>query len=108
MNVVSEKDGDELCFLWVDDITKEEPEPIILWFSRVVFRVVSGPVLLNATIQFHLKIYALTQPNPMAKLMKSFHVDNVVTGAVDKDQAYILYKTSKEVFKEHPPTVKER
>jgi len=51
MIAISEKDRDVLRFLWVDDITKEEPEPIALRFTRVVFGVSSSPFLLNATIR---------------------------------------------------------
>jgi len=50
MIAISERDRDVLRFLWVDDITKEEPEPIALRFTRVVFGVSSSPFLLNATI----------------------------------------------------------
>lgn len=36
---VAEKDRDVLRFLWVDDITKENPEIVVLRFARVVFGV---------------------------------------------------------------------
>jgi hypothetical protein len=100
MVAISEKDRNVLRFLWVDDITKESPEPVALRFTRVVFGVSSSPFLLNATIRFHLEQHALTQPDLIAKLMRSFYVDDVVTGASDEDQAYALYETSKKVLKE--------
>ena len=99
MVAVSEKDRDILQFLWVDDITKSEPEPINLRFTRVVFGVTSSPFLLNATIRHHLEEFTSTCADLVTKLVKSFYVDDVVTGIRDEDQAYTLYETSKEVLR---------
>ena len=98
MVAVSEKDRDVLRFLWVDDITKSEPEPIDLRFTRVVFGVTSSPFLLNATIRHHLEKFMSTCPDLVTKLVKSFYVDDVVTGARDEEQAYTLYETSKKIL----------
>lgn len=100
MIAISEKDRDVLRFLWVDDIAKEEPEPVALRFTRVVFGVSSSPFLLNATIRFHLDRHVSTQPDLMARLKRSFYVDDVVTGANDEDEAFELYETSKKVLME--------
>ena len=98
MVVVSEKDRDVLRFLWVDDITKSEPEPIILHFTRVVFGVTSSPFILNAAICHHLEKFTSTCPDLVKKLVKSFYVNNVVTSARDEEQGYTLYETSKEIL----------
>ena len=50
MIAMTEKDRDALRFLWVDDVSKPNPEKIVLQFARVVFGVSSSPFLLNATI----------------------------------------------------------
>ena len=42
---MDEKDRDLLRFLWVDDITKDEPEIIALRFTQVVFSVSSVSIL---------------------------------------------------------------
>ena len=42
---MAEKDRDLLRFLWVDDITKDEPEIIALRFTQVVFSVSSVSIL---------------------------------------------------------------
>lgn len=55
---MAEKDRDVLRFLWVDDITKDEPEIIALRSTRVVFGMSSSPFLLNAAIWHHLKKYS--------------------------------------------------
>ena len=54
MIAVDDRDCDVLCFLWVDDVAKDEPEIRDYRFTRVVFGVSSSPFLLNATVKFHL------------------------------------------------------
>ena len=53
MIAVNEKDRDVLWFLWVDDVTKDEPEVRVYRFARVVFGVSSSPFLLNAMVKYH-------------------------------------------------------
>ena len=50
MIAMTEKDRDASRFLWVDDVSKPNPETIVLRFARVVLGVSSSPFLLNATI----------------------------------------------------------
>ena len=97
---MAKPDWEVLRFLWVDDIEKEQPQPLVLQFKRVVFGVLSSPFLLNATIQHHPQKYSSSYLAQVEKLSKSFYVDDIVTGAVDKDQAYRIYKTSKGILKE--------
>ena len=92
-------DRDVLRFLWVDDIIKEQPETIVLRFTRVVFGVSSSPFLLNATIRHHLEKHYSTHPELVQKLLRSTYVDDIVFGADDVNQAYILCKKSKEVLR---------
>ena len=47
MILVDPKDHDVLRFLWVKDVTAEEPEIITFRFTRVVFGVSSSPFLLT-------------------------------------------------------------
>ena len=51
---IAEVDRKVLGFLWVDDISKKEPEIVVLRFTRVVFGVSSSPFLLNATVAHHI------------------------------------------------------
>ena len=68
---IEPKDRDVLRFLWVKDVTVDEPEIVTLRFSRVMFGVSSSPFLLNATLQHHVKKYAEAQPTVVGKLLKS-------------------------------------
>ena len=99
MIAMTEKDRDVLRFLWLDDVSKTNPETIVLRFTRVVFGVSSSPFLLNATIRHHLEKYSVAQPDLVNKLLKSTYVDDVVTGAESEEAAYELYKASKELLK---------
>ena len=89
---MARKDRDVLRFLWVDDVTEQQPEPLILRFTRVVFGVLSSPFLLNATIRHHLEQHFSAQPDLIKKLSRSFYMDDVVTGADNEEEAYTLYR----------------
>ncbi len=71
MVAVSEKDRDVLRLLWVDYVTKDEPELIALRFTRVVFGVSSSPFLLNAMISHHLRKYSSAFPEAVQKIYTS-------------------------------------
>ena len=97
---MAKTDREVLRFLWVDDIERDQPQPLVLRFTRVVFRVSSSPFLLNATIRHHLEKHSSLQPALVEKFSKSFYVDDIVTGASAEDQAYQIYQASKEILKE--------
>lgn len=96
---MTEKDRDVLRFLWVDDVSKPNPETIVLRFTRVVFGVASSHFLLNATIRHHLENHATIQPDLVSKLLRSTYVDDIVTGAESEEAAYELYKESKQLLR---------
>ena len=96
---IAEKDRDVLRFLWIDDITKDEPKIITLRFKRVMFGVSSSPFLLNATIWHHLKENASTMPGTVARISRSIYVDDLAYGADNEDQAYKLHLESKSLLK---------
>ena len=96
---MAEEDRDVLRFLWVRDPTAEQPEPIELLFTRVVFGVSASPFLLNATIQHHLE-HSKADPATLKRLSRAFYVDDIVTGAKDENEAHTLYQTAKDVLRE--------
>ena len=85
------RDHDVLRFLWVKDPFNNEPEIIILRFTRVVFGVSASPFLLNATIKHHIEGYAASQPENVRLLAQSIYVDDVVCGADREQEAYMVY-----------------
>ena len=100
MVYVAERDRDVLRFLWVDNPLSDQPNMIKLRFTRVVFGVCSSPFLLNATIHHHLEQYRDSQPDLVSKIGKATYVDDVVTGADDKELAYQLFMTVKKMLVE--------
>ena len=97
---VSETDRDVLRFLWVDDVTEQEPRVITLRFTHVVFGVPSSPFLLNATVQHHIQKYSSSYPEVMEKITRSIYVDDIISGADTDDHTYRVYSDSKMMFKE--------
>ena len=92
---VDERDQDVLRFLWFNDVAKPQPEVQTLKFARVVFGVSSSPFLLNATIRHHLKKYMSTHPELVKRISESIYVDDVVSGAETKGEAFTMYRESK-------------
>ena len=88
---VAEKGRNMLRFLWIDDISSDDPKIVSLRFKRVVFGVSSSPFLLNATIWHHLKKHNSTMPDTVARVSRSIYIDDVIYGADGEDQAYQLY-----------------
>lgn len=96
---MAKDDRDSLRFLWVDDVLKENPRIMTFRFTRVVFGVSSSPFLLNATIRYHLEAYLEAHPVIVERLLKSFYVDDVITGASTEGEAFSLYQEAKEILK---------
>ena len=95
---VAKDDRNSLRFLWIDDAS-ENPEVVTFQLTRVVFGVSSSPFLLNATIRYHLEAHLEDHPVIVKRLLKSFYVDDVITGASTKDEAFSVYQVAKEILK---------
>ena len=91
---VVKEDREVLRFLWVDDPMDEDPEPVELCFTRVVFGVSSSPFLLNATIQYHLENTLEAEASLLSRSL-----DNLITGGNSEEDAYHLYRSAKDVTK---------
>ena len=98
MIAIDDKDRDVLRFIWIDDITKDEPELRVFRFARVVFGVSSSPFLLNATIKFHLERYLESNKVIVNRLLNSTYVDDIATGADSEEAAFNLYAQAKSMF----------
>ena len=99
MIAVDEKDRDVLRFIWVDDMTKEEPELCVYPFTRVMFGVSSSPFLLNVTVKYHLERF-LNSNEATVKRLQSTYVDDIISGADSDEEAFELYTQAKEIFRQ--------
>ena len=97
---VDQRDRDVLRFIWVDDVTKAEPDLRIFRFTRVVFGVSASPFLLNATVKYHLQRFMESNRDVVERLLCSTYVDDVVSGAETDEQAFDLYAQSKNIFRQ--------
>ena len=95
-----QEDRDALRFLWVEDVQKTPPVPVMMRFTHVVFGVSASPFLLNTTINHHLEKYLNRYPDLINTLLRSIYVDDVTYGADGESEAYQLYTLSKKVFAE--------
>ena len=66
---------------------------------KLVFGVSCSPFLLNATVQHHLELHQDSQRTLVDKLLRSFYIDDVITGADTEEDAFRLYTESKELLK---------
>ena len=88
---VDPSDRDVLRFLWVDDIYSDNPSIVEYRYKLVVFGVRSSPFLLNAVLRHHINSFKDVDPVFVSKLCQNFYVDDLVSGAGDKDQVLQLY-----------------
>ncbi|KAF8796336.1 hypothetical protein HNY73_000720 [Argiope bruennichi] len=95
---IAEEDQNYTSFFWTEDPGKEEEE--IFKMTRVLFRVKSGPFLLAATIQQHLKRYAEQFSNACQMLEKSLYVDDLICSQSDFDAAFKMSLECFNIFKE--------
>ncbi len=93
---ITPEDRDFLRFLWVDDITKDNPAIVIRRFTRVVF----GINLLNGTIAHHINSYKDMDPDFVEEVLKSLYVDDFASSASSVPEGYSLYDKLKKIFKE--------
>ncbi|XP_015750818.1 PREDICTED: uncharacterized protein LOC107330770 [Acropora digitifera] len=89
---------DYLQFLWVDDILTDNPQLVIMRFTRVVFGVNSSPFLLNGTIRHHLNSYVDKDPEFVEEVVRSLHVDDLASSKPHGTSAYdFLLQTEDEI-----------
>ena len=53
---------------------------------------------MNATIRHHLK-YTSTHPELVKRISESIYVDDVVSGAETKEEAFTMYRESKAMLR---------
>ena len=100
MIAIAKEDRDVLRFLWVDDITKDDPKIMTYRFTRVVIGVTASPFLLSGTIKHHIEKYHEEDPEFVHKFLSSIYVDDLSSGDEDDNAAYELYIKSKQRLSE--------
>ena len=87
-------------FSWFEDILADNLKMVIKRFTRAVFGVISSPFLLNETLKSHIESYLYQDPEFVNKILASWYVDDLNSGASTVDQAFDLYTESKSRMKD--------
>ena len=98
MMKVADSDKDVLRFLWVDDVTSEEPTIVVKRFNRVVFGVTSSPFLLNGTVRHHVTSYESEDPQFVKEFLSSLYVEDFNGGKDSVSEAFQLYLKAKSLL----------
>ena len=88
---VDEKDRDYLRFLWVDDVTKENPEIIAKRFTSVLFGLKSSPFILGATLTHHMNKYRDINEEFVEMFLRDLYMDDCTTGVNDVETGFQYY-----------------
>ena len=96
---IDPNDRDMLRFLWLQEPDKLNSKIIHLRFRRLVFGLRPSPAILGAAIHHHLNSHQDQYSELVELLRKSLYVDDFLSGASSDDEAYDIYRTSKEVMK---------
>ena len=92
---VDEKDRNVLRFLWLSDITSDNPELLFLRFCKVVFGLNCSPFLLGGTLHHHISNYEFENMEFVRKLLESFYVDDFLSGSSTLKEAIELFLNTK-------------
>ena len=97
---VNPNERDLLRFLWFNSIESDDPEIVVLRFTRLVFRLISSPLALGATVRHHLSKYENFEKEFVAEVIRSLYVDDFASGLHSVDSAFALYQNLNKVFNE--------
>ena len=89
------EDRDCTRFLWLSDPTDPDSPFITYRFTVVPFGTTSSPLMLNATIQYHLEHFNSPVSLDMKKKM---YVDNVISGADTEKSAVNYYQEGRTIM----------
>lgn len=54
---IKEEEQDMLHFLWFDKPEQDRPRIARFWFNQLLFGLWPSPLILQATIAYHLRLY---------------------------------------------------
>ena len=95
---VDEQQRDLMRFLWIDDVTKDDPNVEIYRFCRVIFGMNCSPFLLNATLRHHVTEYYTHDPALAEYTLAGLYVDDLTSGGEDDEETYSIYKETNSCF----------
>ena len=78
----------------------KEKNLVIYRFLRLVFAVTSSPFLLNGTIKTHLEKYKRTDEGLVESLKEDFHVDDLISGSENAENAKIFSEGVSKIMSE--------
>ena len=93
---IDPSDREYLCFLWIDNITEDQPKNAMFCFSRVVFGMTYSPFVLNAVLHHHIEWFKTIDPEFACKLVKVFYVDDLVLVCRTPFEAIDLFEKAKD------------
>ena len=88
-----------LRFVWYQSLNDTNLE-IIKCFTRVIFGACCSQYLLNLIVKTHLQKYADKDPEFVEKMMKSFYVDDLISGTKNLEEGVKLFRKCKVRFLE--------
>ena len=77
---IKPEDREYLRFLWLEDITLDNPRILILRFLRLVFGLTSSPFSLMGTVSEHIDQYWLDDPRFVEHVQRDLYIDDIITG----------------------------
>ncbi|XP_064464109.1 uncharacterized protein LOC135375301 [Ornithodoros turicata] len=98
---IRQEDRDALRFLWYSTPpTSDQPLPDVeTWrMTRVTFGTAPSTFLLAATLRHHLRCVAEEHPAAVEQLTDAIYVDDVITGAVNEEDACQTCRELQDIF----------
>ena len=95
---IAEEHRDLLRFLWYENFDADDPEVIILRFTRVVFGLKGSPFLLNGTISSHVSQNIVNEIHNVAvlkRLLRNLYVDDSTISFNSFNQGVEFYTIAK-------------
>ena len=96
---VDNDDRDCLRFLWLDNISSDQPTVTRNWLAGITFGVTSSPFCLNSAFRKQVNQYS-DDPEFVNKTLKSFFVNIFISGDESVKKAFELFIRSPNRFKE--------
>ena len=94
---IKESDCDSLRFLWFENITDTNPSVVEYRWCRLAFGLKPSPSILGATIRQHVSLFRDDYPE-VVKILNHLYADDLSCGVDSREEAFHLYKTSKEIL----------